>query len=210
LHYFLIEIKINIVAMPSFFVLFLIKRRKNMKRIALNTVLIILSLVLFVFESYEASDANKDKMMKISSPSFVHNGPIPKKYTCQGENISPELRFEGVPENAKSLILIVDDPDAPGKTWVHWFLFNISPETKGLKENADIAAFGKGVTDFGKTVYGGPCPPQGYGSHRYFFKLYALDTRLDLADGASKKQVEDAMEGHIIAQAELIGLYERK
>jgi hypothetical protein len=146
--------------------------------------------------------------MKITSPSFSHNGPIPAKYTCDGENINPELLISEVPQTAESLVLIVDDPDAPLKTWLHWTLWNISPSANRIPENAFPEGSIEGITDFGKTGWGGPCPPSG--EHRYFFKLYALDSTLDLPTGASLTELEKAMEGHIIDSAELVGLYSRK
>ncbi len=144
--------------------------------------------------------------MKISSPVFGHKGTIPAKYTCDGANISPALTIEGVPDGARSLVLIVDDPDAPSGTWVHWVVWNIDPKTRQLAEGA-VGAAEEGVNDFRKRDYGGPCPPSG--THRYFFKLYALDTVLHPGDGASKAAVEKSMKGHILDQAEIVGLYRR-
>ena len=153
--------------------------------------------------------------MTLNSPAFHQNGHIPSKYTCEGQDISPPLAWEGVPTGAKSLVLIVDDPDAPDpnapKTvWVHWVVYNISPDTKSLPENAGKAGLPQGtllgLNDFKKTGYGGPCPP--IGRHRYFHKLYALDTTLD-PRGATKSQIERAMHGHVLANAELIGTYQK-
>lgn len=149
----------------------------------------------------------ESEYMRITSSAFSHNERIPKKYTCDGENVSPALRFEDVPKEAKSLVLIVDDPDAPAKTWVHWVVYDIDPTTIDAPESATPPAGIEGTTDFGRPGYGGPCPPSG--THRYFFKLYALDSQLLLAPGQGKAMVEQAMEGHILANAELIGLYER-
>ena len=118
----------------------------------------------------------------------------------------PQLRIEGVPEGTRSLTLIVDDPDAPAGTWVHWVLFNIAPETEVIEQNSKTGTVG--INDFHKEAYGGPCPPRG--THRYFFKLYALDDRLPLESGVSKGAVEAAMSGNILEQAELIGLYKRR
>lgn len=145
--------------------------------------------------------------MKITSPAFEHNQEVPSKYTCDGENVNPPLQFSDVPSEAKSLVLIVDDPDAPSRVWVHWIVFNIDPKTLEIRENSIPQGAVSGVTDFGKPGWGGPCPPNG--THRYFFKLYALDTQLSLDATADKKSVEHAMENHIITQAELIGLYKR-
>ncbi len=146
--------------------------------------------------------------MKISSPAFKHNEMIPSKFTCDGADVNPALMIEGVPAEAKTLALIVDDPDAPRGTWVHWVVWNIDPKTKEIKENSVPAGAKQGMTDFRQKNYGGPCPPPG--THRYFFKLYALDTVLDLGTNADKAKLEAAMKGHIIGQAELIGRYGRK
>lgn len=146
--------------------------------------------------------------LKLSSAAFQHNGLIPSKYTCEGADINPPLMIQNVPPTAKSLALIVDDPDAPAGTWVHWVLWNISSSTKDLKENAIPQSAEQGMNDFRKRSYGGPCPPSG--THRYFFKLYALDTMLTLGPKTTKTSLEKAMKGHIVAQGELIGLYKRK
>lgn len=146
--------------------------------------------------------------MKITSSAFGNNEKIPKKFTCDGENINPPLTISEVPENTKGLALIVDDPDAPGKVWVHWTVWNISPETHEILENSVPQGVMQGTTDFGKPGFGGPCPPSG--THRYFFKLYALDTTLQLPSSATKAEVEALMSGHILSQTELIGLYSRR
>lgn len=143
--------------------------------------------------------------MQIESPAFEANQIIPKKFTCDGEDLSPPLNIQDIPKGAKSLVLIVDDPDAPRGTFTHWLAWNIDPSSSSLPEGASVPSQGR--NDFGELDYRGPCPPKG--EHRYFFKLYALDTKLDLASGSSKKQLEDAMKGHIIGKAELIGLYQR-
>ena len=142
--------------------------------------------------------------MKMTSPTFGHNQMIPKKYTCQGEDMSPPLKIEGIPQGTKSLALIIDDPDAPMGTWVHWVVFDI-PMTGEIAENSIPGK--QGHNDFGKNDYGGPCPPSG--THRYFHKIYALDTVLNLKEGITKKALEKAMEGHILDQAELVGLYKK-
>jgi len=145
--------------------------------------------------------------MKLTSPAFEHNQNMPPEYTCDGQDISPELNIEDVPSNAKSLVLINDDPDAPVGTWDHWIVFNIPPTTKKISKGEEPKGLG-GKNGWGRTGYGGPCPPSG--THRYFFKLYALDTELDLPEGAPKKDIEATMEGHIIDKTELIGLYKRQ
>jgi len=146
--------------------------------------------------------------LKISSSAFPHNEFIPSKYTCDGANVSPPLAIENVPTQAKSLALIVDDPDAPAGTWVHWVVWNIGPSIKEIRENTVPERASQGMTDFRKQRYGGPCPPSGV--HRYFFKLYALDSLLILGPDVDKIVLERAMKGHILAQTELIGLYTRK
>lgn len=142
--------------------------------------------------------------MKITSPEFKHNEMIPSGFTCDGDDVNPTFDLEEFPKAAKSLAMIVDDPDAPGKTWVHWVVFDI-PLTGKIAENSILGK--QGMNDFKKKNYGGPCPPPGSGVHRYFFKMYALDRQLDLREGISKHDLERAMQGHILAQAELIGLY---
>lgn len=145
---------------------------------------------------------------KVESPAFANGEKIPQKYTCEGKDISPELGWEGAPSGTKSFVLIMDDPDAPRGTFVHWVLFDISATESGLAEGSKQGKSGR--NDFGRLGYGGPCPPKGHGVHRYFFKLYALDTpSLGLAEGVSKAEVEKAMKGHILAQAEMMGRYER-
>lgn len=145
--------------------------------------------------------------MKISSSAFQNNATIPAKYTCDGQDINPPLKVESIPGGTKSLALIVDDPDAPRGTWVHWVVWNINPQTSELKENSVPAGAQQGMNDFRRLAYGGPCPPSG--THRYFFKLYALDATLTLSSRSTKSDLERAMKGHIIEQAEIIGLYRR-
>jgi len=154
--------------------------------------------------------------MKISSSSFAPMASIPTKYTCEGDDMSPPLEWTGVPPSAKSLVLIVDDPDAPDPqaprmTWVHWVVYNLSPATTALAEGQSgktLPAGAKlGLNDWKKASYGGPCPPVG--SHRYFFKLYALDVVLADLGHPSKQDVETAMQGHVVGTAELVGTYEK-
>lgn len=142
--------------------------------------------------------------MKIASSEFKHNESIPRKYTCQGQDINPPLTIEDIPPGTKSLALIVDDPDAPGGMWVHWVVYNI-PVTKEIAENS--VPGNQGINDFNRKDYGGPCPPSG--THRYFFKIYALDTVLGPEGVVSKKQLEEKISGHILGQAEIIGLYKK-
>ena len=143
--------------------------------------------------------------MKITSPVFTYNQMIPQKYTCQGDDINPALTIEGIPSAAESLVLIVDDHDAPMGTWVHWVVFNIPPAVIEISENSVPGM--QGHNDFGRNDWGGPCPP--FGMHRYFFKIYALDTMLNIKEGSTKQAVEKAMQGHILGKAELIGLYKK-
>lgn len=144
--------------------------------------------------------------MIIESPAFEQHQAIPQKYTCEGENLSPPLKFSGLPKEAVSLVLIMDDPDAPMGTFDHWIAWNIPPQTVNLGEGSSLPNQGK--NGFGNQSYGGPCPPKG-NPHRYFFKLYALDTKLNLPAGSSKGAVESAMKGHILEEASLVGTYQR-
>jgi Raf kinase inhibitor-like YbhB/YbcL family protein len=149
----------------------------------------------------------------ITSNAFAYGEPIPVKYTCDGEDLSPPLDWRDPPEGTRSFTLISDDPDAPVGTWVHWVLFNLPAETRSLPEaipsNAKLPEGGQhGQNSWRRLGYGGPCPPSG--THRYFFKLYALDTILGLDTGADKQQVLEAMEGHILAQVEAMGVYSRQ
>ena len=150
---------------------------------------------------------------EVKSNAFKQGESIPVQYTCDGKDISPDIAWSDIPLKTQSLVLICDDPDAPVGTWVHWVIFNISPKKTGLFENMLKQALPgdgmmQGVNDFGKNGYGGPCPPPGK-PHRYFFRLYAIDTKLLLGVKATKKLVLDAMEGHIIGQAEIYGTYSR-
>ncbi len=145
--------------------------------------------------------------MILKSSAFSHNGNIPSKYTCDGENLRPHLSIENAPKNTKSFVLIVHDPDAPAKDWLHWTIWNIAPEIREIPENTVPYGTLQGMTDFGETGWGGPCPPSG--THRYFFELYALDTILDIAQGSDRKTLEDAISPHVIEKAQLIGLYKR-
>ena len=138
----------------------------------------------------------------VTSPVFYNNNMIPRKYTCDGDNVNPPLYVREVPKETKSLVLIIDDPDAPSGTWEHWNVWNIPP-TKRIKENSVPGV--EGMNDFGKHAYGGPCPPSG--THRYFFKVYALDNMLSLQVHSRKKDIEEAMKDHVLAKGELVGVY---
>ena len=172
-------------------------------------------VLLFIFISANAEEVNTN--MKLTSPSFENQESIAKKFTCDGDDISPALEWSGVPEGTKSFALIVDDPDAPDPanprmTWVHWVLYNIPAKVSSLPEGVTDTDLPKGtlqgLNDWKKTGYGGPCPPVG--KHRYFHKLYALDIVLADLTGPTKAKLEKAMEGHVLSKAELIGLYQRK
>lgn len=150
--------------------------------------------------------------IELKSKAFDNGGVIPEKYTCDGDDISPPLSWKSVPKETKSIALICDDPDAPTGTWVHWVVYNLPPDLRELKENIiperKIENGGiQGMNDFKKIGYGGPCPPGG--THRYFFKIYALDTVIDLGPGATKSHLLIAMEGHILAKEDLMGKYSR-
>ncbi|HLO89458.1 MAG TPA: YbhB/YbcL family Raf kinase inhibitor-like protein [Nostocaceae cyanobacterium] len=153
------------------------------------------------------------KTMKLVSSAFENNSLIPPKYTCDGEDFSPPLSWDEVPPQTQSLVLIVDDPDAPIRTFVHWVIYDLPPTSRQLPEQIPqgktINSGGvQGKNDFDKLGYGGPCPPSG--THRYFFHLYALDKKLNLPSGASKSQILTAMDGHVLAKGELIGRYQRQ
>ena len=150
--------------------------------------------------------------IKLVSRAFTEGQTIPRQYTCDGINVSPPLEWTGLPKSAKTIAIIADDPDAPAGTWVHWVIFNLPADTLGMVENVplteDVAGGGlQGKNDFQKIGYGGPCPPSG--THRYFFKIYALDVELPLKAGATKSEVEKAAEGHLVGQAQLMGTYRK-
>jgi len=166
-----------------------------------------LFVLVFLFSYAMGQEAAKAGGFKISSPAFENNGHIPPKYTCDGANVNPSLKIENVPSNTKSLALVFDDMDAPRGTYVHWILWNIDPNIKEIKENSVPEGAVQGMNDFRKPNYGGPCPPRR--AHKYVFKIYALDTLLNLNPNLAKKDLEKAMEGHIISRAQLKGLYNR-
>jgi Raf kinase inhibitor-like YbhB/YbcL family protein len=181
----------------------------------------ILLLLSFVFcgckREEKPSDSIKEEAekmtIKVTSTDFEEGGMIPSKYTSDGENVSPPLKWEGVPDGTKSIALISDDPDAPMGTWVHWVMWNIPADAKQLAENMppdeDLPDGSRqGVTDFGSHGYGGPSPPSG--THRYYFKIYALDTKLDIPSSSRKADLLKAMEGHVIAEGQLVGEYKRR
>lgn len=182
-----------------------------MKAIALFLIVsavIGLGLVLLANKSNMPKNNNEvvGKLV-LASPSFVENGLIPRRYTCDGDNTNPPILISSVPTHAKSLVLIMDDPDVPSGLWIHWIKFNIPAGIKAIDEGVEPPGVsGKGTS--GHTSYDGPCPPSG--THRYVFKIYALDIMLNLLPGVSKEELESGMAGHILASGELTGLYSRK
>jgi Raf kinase inhibitor-like YbhB/YbcL family protein len=169
----------------------------------------ILPFFFFFFVSPAiGQESGKTGGMKISSPAFEDRGQIPGKYTCDGANVNPPLRIENLPAGARSLALVFDDIDAPRGTYVHWILWNLDPGTKEIKENSVPQGSVQGLNDFKKNHYGGPCPPRH--AHRYLFKVYALDIRLDIDSGSTKKDLEKAMGGHVVEEAHLTGIYKKR
>jgi Raf kinase inhibitor-like YbhB/YbcL family protein len=191
--------------------------QKNYNRIRNKIFAAVITSGLVLLVGVSSLHGGEGKMtFTVTSPVFADGDSIPAKFTCEGEDLSPPLHWEGVPENTQSLVLIVDDPDAPDPkaprmTWVHWVLYNMPPGTTGLPEGVQSGLLptgtGEGLNDWKRTGYGGPCPP--IGRHRYFCKLYALDTILKGLRKPTKNQVESAMQGHIIAKAEIVGTYEK-
>jgi len=176
--------------------------------------LLLLILLLAIVSGCIAKENEVNNMEKVSiSSAFKDGGTIPDEYTCEGEDISPPLSWQGLPADTKSIALIMDDPDASGRAFVHWVIYNIPGSTqklaKGIPKREKLADGSlQGMTDFGGAGYGGPCPPQGK-PHRYILKIYAIDKLLDLPYRGSKEDVETAMKGHILAKGELIGKYAR-
>lgn len=193
---------------------------KGTRNIVVGVAIFIIGLVVWSFAtgqdeegdaSSEGSDAPVVTLMKITSPVFAHNETIPTEYTCDGRNVGPPLVFDNVPEGTRSLALIMDDPDVPtdrrpSGVFDHWVVFNMPPDTSGIDVN-EIPPGIHGANSAGRSVYTGPCPPDR--EHRYFFRLYALDDMLALDQGATKEEVLEAMQGHILAEAELMGRYDR-
>lgn len=193
------------------------------ERLRANGIRFIFAIAIFAFSvtflvfRNSAEEVDMSRSFILQSKDFSHEGDIPKRHTCEGENISPELHWSGVPDGTKSLALIVDDPDAPDPaaprmTWVHWVLYDIPTTTTSIAETnsrqeklPDVGVQGK--NDSGKLGYNGPCPP--IGRHRYFFKLYALDTKLDRSSGATKSDLLDDMDGHILGETRLMGYYKK-
>ena len=180
-------------------------------------LLVVLTLaVLLATSRAERKEASMAEF-KLSSPGFRHNQPVPAKFTCEGQDVSPTLKWEGAPAGTKSFALICDDPDAPAGTWVHWVIWGIPATATGLPENVarteSVTALGgtkQGENSASRLGYGGPCPPPGHGVHHYHFKVYALDMEPALKPRATKHQLEEAMRGHVLAMAELVGTYQRQ
>ena len=171
---------------------------------------VLLLLLLTAQFPLTASGKEKTGMEKITitSSAFANNAAVPARYTCDGNDAIPPLTIGNVPTGTRSLALIADDPDAPGGTWVHWVIWNIPSHTRDIPENTAPADAIQGRNSWGRNAYGGPCPPSG--THRYFFKLYALDTDLKLGASATKADLEHAMQGHILGKGELMGTYKRR
>jgi Raf kinase inhibitor-like YbhB/YbcL family protein len=192
----------------------IVKRQRQFAFLPSSVVLFSFTCALVV-ASCGAAEKPEKGHMQITSTAFFDGTPIPVRHTCDDKNVSPHLKWAGVPEEAKVLVLIADDPDAPAGTWVHWVLYDLPASTSELAEDCPKGQFlpggaKQGLNDFQHLGYGGPCPPSGK-PHRYFFKLYALDGPVDLKPGATKKEVEKAMEKkHILAQTQLMGTYKRK
>lgn len=185
------------------------------KILGFSTILLLFSLVLCFPQGGEEDKQplTEGSEMQITSSAFREGEAIPRKYTCDGEDVSPPLSWSGAPEGTESFALIVDDPDAPVGTWVHWVIYDLPAGVTSLPEGVEAVERPhvggiNGITDFRRLGYGGPCPPSG--THRYFFKLYALDTVMDLPPGSTKKKLLLAMEGHILAEAQLMGTYSQQ
>jgi len=177
-----------------------------MKPIAILALLIFFLLLPVSYAAGQKVDKKTD--LRISSPGLENDAPLPQKYACDGTNVNPPLKIENVPAQAKSLALILDDLDAPGGSYVHWILWNIDPNLREIQEDSAPEGAVQGLNDFKKSQYGGPCPPSR--PHRYSFKIYALDSMLSLGSNASKSDLEKAMKGHILGQAQLTTSYKRK
>jgi Raf kinase inhibitor-like YbhB/YbcL family protein len=174
---------------------------------SIKTTVLVFALTTAIVEAAMAE-------FKLSSPSFQNNQPMPAKYTGEGQDASPPLKWEGAPSNTKSFAVICDDPDAPGGAWVHWVIYNIPATTtelpEGVAKSDTVAGAKQGVNDFGRVGYGGPMPPRGHGVHHYHFRLFALNVDPKLAPRVTRQQLEAAMSGKIVGQAELVGTYQRK
>jgi len=171
-------------------------------------VLLFLVLALLYFSPLRAAEGNPVPALQLTSTAFANGAAIPKRYSCDAGELSPPLSISGVPGEARSLALIVDDPDAPGGVWVHWVLWNIDPRTAQVAGGSIPAGARQGLNSWQRTGYGAPCPPSG--THRYVFRLFALKERLELPAGSSREDLERAMRGKILSRCEMLGLYGRK
>lgn len=189
-----------------------------MKRFGLFAIIVLVGAIVGSLVLLPKKEVEKEEMqprpeettretLKVSSPAFTEDGIIPAKYTCDGEDINPPLVIDGVETGSKSLVLIVDDPDAPAGTWTHWLVWNIDPGMTEILEDDVPEGAVVGKSDFGKAKYGGPCPPSG--THRYFFKVFALDILIDLPEGAIRRELEKAMKDHILAQGHVMAKYSK-
>ncbi len=187
-------------------------KNKGLNKIIISLILL---LSLSACNQHQKNDSNiqhkiimkENVKMTLTSPSFLNHQFIPSKYTCDGEDINPPLEINNIPKGARSLVLIVDDPDAPNGDWVHWLIWNIKADSRKIAENSIPEGAVQGVTSFGYRHWGGPCPPSGM--HHYHFKLYALDNFLDLGGQNDKTKLIQAMQGHVLDNGQLIGLYKR-
>src|ERR1700730_15336581 len=178
-------------------------RGNNLVMKTMIGLLLLIALATLVIRLAQAQNAAGSTSLKVTSRAFGQGGTIPKQYTCDSSNVSPPLRIENLPKTARSLALIVDDPDAPCRTWTHWLLWNIDPKATEIREDGVPQNATQGTSDFGSAKYGGPCPPSG--THRYYCKAYALDTTLSLPSSSKKAALEKAMAGHIVAEGSLLG-----
>jgi Raf kinase inhibitor-like YbhB/YbcL family protein len=192
--------------------------RLTCNRVLFSSIALLLEFFVIGCSKPDTEVVSKERgtpmTINITSVAFAEGQPIPSKYTCDGEDVSPSLKWDNAPAGTKSFALICDDPDAPSGTWVHWVIYDLPATTTELPEAIPtkeevLNGAKQGKNDFGRTGYGGPCPPPG-GAHRYYFKLYALDDSLNLRAGAKKGDVEVAMKGHIVGEGKLMGSYRRK
>jgi len=176
-------------------------------KLSITLLVLFLSQAALFTAAAPGKEAARMEALTITTPAFSSGGTIPAKYACEGADISPPLVIGGVPSGARSLALIMDDPDAPIGTWVHWVVWNIPAQTREIPENSLPAGSSQGKNDWKRNSYGGPCPPSG--THRYFFRLHALDTTLSLGPSTTKSDLERAMQGHVLAKGELMGTYRK-
>lgn len=182
-------------------------RKKHIIKVTIIILAITSFFTVLALLNLQKNNKVNISRMKLTSPTFSHGETIPKKYTCNGEDVNPTLNISETPQEAMSLVLIIDDPDAPNGTWSHWTVWDIPTSTKVIEENSVPTGAIVGENDFKQSLYRGPCPPRG--THRYFFKLYALDTIINLPQSSTLSELQNAMKNHIIEEAELEGIYEQ-